>query len=65
MTGSKIDPSMLWPLLIMAVAMKFYYAANLITRSRVTLLEQDLRKGWTRDVIAGDVIEYATRERKA
>ena len=51
LTGSKIDPSMLWPLLIMAVAMKFYYAANLITRSRVTLLQQDLRKSWTRDVI--------------
>ena len=51
MTGSKIDPSMLWPLLIMAVAMKFYYGANLITRSRVTLLEQDLRKGWTRTVM--------------
>jgi len=27
MTGSKIDPSMLWPLLIMAIAMKFYYGA--------------------------------------
>jgi len=65
LTGSKIDASMLWPLLIMAVAMKFYYAANLITRSRVTLLQQDLRKSWTRDVIAKDVIEYATRERKS
>ena len=51
LTGSKIDPSMLWPLLIMAVAMKFYYGANLITRSRITLLEQDLRKNWTRDLV--------------
>jgi len=58
MTGSKIDVSMLWPLLIMAIAMKFYYAANLITRSRVTLLEQDLRKGWTRDVIGNDTREH-------
>ena len=48
--GSSIDPSMLWPLLIMAFAVKFYYAANLLTRARVKLLEQDLRKGWTRDV---------------
>jgi len=48
--GSSIDPSMLWPLLIMAVAVKFYYAANLLTRTRVRLLEQDLRKGWVRDV---------------
>jgi hypothetical protein len=44
----------------MAIAMKFYYGANLITRSRVTLLEQDLRKGWTRGVI-GD----AAKERKS
>ena len=47
MSGSNIHPSMLWPLLIMAVATKFYYAANLLTRARVMLLEQDLRKGWT------------------
>jgi hypothetical protein len=51
---------MLWPLLIMAIAMKFYYGANLITRSRVTLLEQDLRKGWTRDVA-----KDTARERKS
>ncbi len=49
--GSSIDSSMLWPLLIMAVAVKFYYAANLLTRARVRLLEQDLRKGWVRDVV--------------
>jgi len=59
-TGSSIDPSMLLPLLIMPLAMKFYYAANLITRSRVTLLEQDLRKGWTRDAVGA-----ANRERKS
>ena len=62
MTGSKIDPSMLWPLLIMAIAMKFFYAANLITRSRVTLLEQDLRKSWSRDVIARKANEDTSRE---
>jgi heme exporter protein C len=48
---SNIDPSMLWPLLIMAVAVKFYYGANLLTRARVKLLEQDKRKGWVRNVI--------------
>jgi heme exporter protein C len=48
---SSIDPSMLWPLLIMAVAVKFYYAANLLTRARVRLLEQDLRKAWVRDLV--------------
>ena len=42
---------MLWPLLTMAVATKFFYGANLLTRARVRLLEQDLRKGWVRKVV--------------
>jgi heme exporter protein C len=46
--GSSIHPSMLWPLLIMALATKFYYLANLFTRARVMLLEQDTRKNWVR-----------------
>ena len=49
--GSSIDASILWPMLIMAFAVKFYYAANLLTRARVRLLEQDLRKGWVKDLI--------------
>jgi len=49
--GSSIDSSMLWPLLIMSIAVKFYFGANLLTRARVRLLEQDLRKGWVRDVV--------------
>ena len=48
--GSNIDPSMLWPLLIMAIAVKFYYGANLLTRARVKLLEQDKRKGWVKNL---------------
>lgn len=46
--GSSIDSRMLWPLLIMALATKFFYAANLLDRARVRLLEQDMRKGWVR-----------------
>jgi hypothetical protein len=42
---------MLWPLLIIAIATKFYYGANLLTRARVTLLEQDKRKGWVREIL--------------
>ena len=38
-------------LLIMAIATKFYYAANLLTRSRVKLLEQDIRKSWVREIL--------------
>jgi heme exporter protein C len=48
--GSSIDASMLWPLLIMSFAVKFFFGANLLTRARVKLLEQDMRKGWVRDV---------------
>ena len=46
--GSKMDTSMLIPLLIMALATKFYYAAALLTRARNRLLEQDRRKAWVR-----------------
>lgn len=49
--GSSIDSSMLWPMLIMAVAAKFFFAANLLTRARVSLLEQDKRKGWVRKLL--------------
>jgi heme exporter protein C len=49
--GSSIDASILWPMLIMAFAVKFYYLANLLTRARVRLLAQDLRKGWVKDVV--------------
>jgi hypothetical protein len=38
-------------LLIIAIAAKFYYGANLLTRARVTLLEQDKRKGWVREIL--------------
>jgi heme exporter protein C len=51
--GSSIHPSMLWPLLIMAAATKFYYVANLLVRSRNRLLAQDHRKQWVRDVLEG------------
>jgi heme exporter protein C len=47
-TGSNIHPSMLWPLLIMALACKLFYGANLLTRARLMLLEQDASKGWVR-----------------
>jgi len=54
MGGSSIDSSILWPLLIMAFAAKFFYAANLLTRARVKLLEQDVRKAWVREVLKED-----------
>jgi len=52
-SGSAIHPSMLWPLLIMVVAWKFFYIANLLTRARNRLVEQDQRKRWVADALAG------------
>ena len=50
-SGSGIHPSMLWPLLIMAIASKFFYGANLLTRARLCLLKQDHRKRWVRELL--------------
>jgi heme exporter protein C len=50
-SGNSIDPSMLWPLLWMAIAFKFYYGANLLSRARVRLLKQDHRKRWVQDLL--------------
>ncbi|MDX1459847.1 MAG: heme ABC transporter permease CcmC [Xanthomonadales bacterium] len=49
--GSSIHPSMLWPLLVMIVAWKFFYLANLLDRARERLVEQDRRKRWVLDSI--------------
>jgi len=49
-SGSSIDASMLWPLLIMAIASKFYYGANLLSRARLRLLRQDHRKRWVQEL---------------
>ena len=49
--GSSIDSSMLWPLLIMAVATKFFFAANLLDRARARLLAQDMRKAWAKKAV--------------
>jgi len=51
-SGNQIDTSMLWPLLWMAIAFKFYYGANLLSRARVRLLKQDHRKRWVQDLLA-------------
>jgi hypothetical protein len=45
---------MLWPLLIMALATKFYYGANLLTRTRVRLLEENRNRRWVRNWILGE-----------
>lgn len=47
---SLIDSRMLWPLLIMAVATKFVFAASLLSRARVDLLELESGKDWARQI---------------
>jgi heme exporter protein C len=49
--GSSIDASMLMPLFVMSFAVKFFYGANLLSRARVKLMEQDLRKAWVKDIV--------------
>lgn len=48
---SSIHPSMLWPLLIVAVAAKLYFAFAVLLRARGLLLEQERAKHWVRDAI--------------
>ncbi len=50
---SSIAPSMLWPLLLMVGAAKFFFAANLLSRTRNTLLVQDREKNWVRETVWG------------
>lgn len=47
---SLIDARMLWPLLTMAVATKFLFAASLLSRARVDLLELEAGKEWVREI---------------
>lgn len=47
---SLIEGRMLWPLLIMALATKFLFAASLLSRARVDLLELEAGKDWARQV---------------
>ena len=50
---SSIDASMLWPLLIMALATKLYFMFAVLMRARGTLLEQERGKGWVRELVGG------------
>ena len=43
---------MLIPLLVMVLAWKLFYVANLLTRSRNRLVEQDQRKRWVAAALA-------------
>jgi heme exporter protein C len=47
---SLIDSRMLWPLLLMAIGTKFLFAASLLSRARVDLLELEAGKDWARQI---------------
>ena len=48
--SSTIDPSMLWPLLAMAVATKLYYAWSALSRAQLMVLEMESGKDWVREL---------------
>jgi heme exporter protein C len=46
---SKMDSSMMWPLLVLLVATKLWYIGSLLVRTRVLNLQQESRKQWALD----------------
>ncbi len=54
--GSRMDPSMLPPLIWMTVGVKLMFGAALIDRARNDLIDQDRRKGWVRRMISEQAI---------
>lgn len=49
MGDSTMDSSMIWPLLVMVVASKFWFAGSLLQRARVDNLQREAGKDWARD----------------
>jgi heme exporter protein C len=49
---SKMDLSMLWPLLVLTIAIKLYWIAVLLLKSRVLMLKLERSKAWARDALA-------------
>ena len=47
---SKMAWDMLWPLLTMTLATKFYYVASLFRRARTDLLDMEGGKDWVRRI---------------
>ncbi len=51
---SKIDASMLWPLLLMALATHVWFFASVLARARAGLIELDAGKDWVRKLAQDD-----------
>ena len=55
MGDNAIHPSMLWPLLAMAIATKLFYGFNVLQRSRIMLLEQESNRRWAQRIVGLEV----------
>ncbi|MBN8728464.1 MAG: heme ABC transporter permease [Xanthomonadales bacterium] len=51
---SSIVPSMLWPLLLMAIATHLWFFGTVLARTRTGLLEVDGGKDWVRRIVLAD-----------
>lgn len=51
---SKIDASMLWPLLLMALATHLWFFGSVLARTRNGLIELDAGKDWVRKLALGE-----------
>ncbi len=51
---STIHPSMLWPLLLMAVATKCWFVASLLNRARTDVLEMESGKDWVQQMLPAE-----------
>jgi heme exporter protein C len=49
-----IHASMLWPLLLMALAFQLYYFTVVLMRARVELLEREKRAQWVRELLTSE-----------
>lgn len=50
---SKMDPSMMWPLLATFIGTKFWFVGSLLQRARAMNLEQESGKDWVRRNVGG------------
>jgi heme exporter protein C len=56
LSGSKMHISMLWPLLVMALALKLYWVAVLLLKSRVMVLRLERSKAWAQKALLGQAL---------
>lgn len=55
---SRIDASMLWPLLLMALATHIWFFASVLARSRSSVLEQESGKEWVREIVQAQGVRH-------